>query len=219
MNWHLFTYVRTNEPALEFRGTNLKRERLQSVEFARNFWWEHRATVLSVDGHLVESLSIYPSIYLTIHVCSFLSIYLSIHPSIYLSIHLSIFPSLYTSHNPSIHSFIYVSIYSSIYLSIYSTIHPCICLSIYPSIYLSIYLSFDLSIFSSDFLYIKKNSATVSNVDGQLVKVAISNVDGQLVWSTWPRTLDPQPSTLNPQPSTLNLKSTTLKPIPSTPNP
>ena len=51
---------------------------------------------------------------------------ISIHPSIYLSIHLFIYPSIY----PSIHLFIYPSIYPSIYLSIYLSVHLSIYLAI-----------------------------------------------------------------------------------------
>ena len=56
----------------------------------------------------------YLSIYLCMYVCN-LSIYLSIYPSI----HLSIYPSIHLSIYPSIHLSIYLSTYLPIYLSTY----------------------------------------------------------------------------------------------------
>ena len=69
-------------------------------------------------------LSIYPSIYPSIH----LSIYLSIYPSIYLSTYLSIYPSIYLSSYVSIYLPIYLSTYLSIYLSIYLSLSLSVCL-------------------------------------------------------------------------------------------
>jgi hypothetical protein len=112
------------------------------------------------DGLCAVDLSVYPSIYLSIH----LSIYLSIYPSIYLSIHLSIYPSFHLSIYPSIYLSIHLSIYPSIYPSIYLSIFPSIYLSsiylsIYPSIYPSIYLSISFPV-AHQFLVSSRHGAS-----------------------------------------------------------
>ena len=104
------------------------------------------------------NLSIYPSIYLFIHLSVYHSVQLSTHPSmnlsIYPSIYLFIHLSVYHSVQLSIYRSIYLSIYPSLYLSIFLSVHPSIYLSIYLSIDLSIYLSISLSIYPSSCLFI-----------------------------------------------------------------
>ena len=74
--------------------------------------------------------------YLSIYLCTYLSIYVPIYPSMYLSIHLCTYLSIYVP----IYLSMYISIYVSIYLSIYLSLYLSVSLSIYLSIYLSLYL-------------------------------------------------------------------------------
>ena len=110
----------------------------------------------------------YPSMYLFIHPCIYLSI---IHPCILLSIHVSFYlfyPCIYTSIYPPMYLFIYLSIHVSIYLSMYMFFYfrflqhpasPFICPELHhrfsPSLSLSLALSLlSLSVSFSLFLYL-----------------------------------------------------------------
>jgi hypothetical protein len=94
--------------------------------------------------HSTPSLSIHPSIHL--------SIYLSIHPPVYLSIHLSIYPSICLSICLSVR----LSVCPSACLSVFMSVSPIVyrSLYIYVSIYLSIYPSISPSIYQPVSVYL-----------------------------------------------------------------
>jgi hypothetical protein len=101
-------------------------------------------------------LPAYPSVYLSIHPPTCLSVCMSVHqstmyPAIHPSIYSSIYPSIHSSMKPSTNYLtICLSIceymFLSIYVRLYLSIHP----SIYPPIYLFIHLSIYLSMFSAE---------------------------------------------------------------------
>jgi hypothetical protein len=80
-----------------------------------------------------QSISLYPSIYLSIHPSIhpsfYRSIYPPIHPSILLSVYLPTHPSIHPSIGLSAHPSIHPSFYRSICPSIHPSIHPSIGLS------------------------------------------------------------------------------------------